>query len=354
MADSAYEYLPKEYALLGGLNSQYKSMYMDAMDVVREKLLFRPMTKDNRDILFPSKHHIASDGGKSSQGTEIKYEGSHLGCFAGGMFALGSKLFDLPGDMVIAEKLTDGCVWAYESMPVGVMAESFEIVPCDSLTSCAWDEKKWHDWLDPFQGPRMQAVEAYNADQKRLHAVAAAHVDRVMGEEEQDTVAKLSDPSSRKRSDASHEVDRLHARSFMDDDAADEDQAVLAEELFVPKVALSHDKYVATRILEERLPPGYTKIKARDYRLRPEAIESVFVMYRITGDESWREKGWKMFTAVERATKTEIAHAAIRDVTSVLMEQDDSMESFWLAETLKYYYLLFSEPDLISLDDYVL
>lgn len=32
----------------------------------------------------------------------------------------------------------------------------------------------------------------------------------------------------------------------------------------------------------------------------------------------------------------------------------DSMESFWLGETLKYFYLIFSEPDLISLDEYVL
>ena len=30
------------------------------------------------------------------------------------------------------------------------------------------------------------------------------------------------------------------------------------------------------------------------------------------------------------------------------------MESFWLAETLKYFYLLYSEPSLISLDEWVL
>lgn len=28
-------------------------------------------------------------------------------------------------------------------------------------------------------------------------------------------------------------------------------------------------------------------------------------------------------------------------------------QSFWIAETLKYFYLIFSEPELISLDDYV-
>ena len=29
------------------------------------------------------------------------------------------------------------------------------------------------------------------------------------------------------------------------------------------------------------------------------------------------------------------------------------MESFWMGETLKYFYLIFSDPSLISLDDFV-
>jgi mannosyl-oligosaccharide alpha-1,2-mannosidase len=29
-------------------------------------------------------------------------------------------------------------------------------------------------------------------------------------------------------------------------------------------------------------------------------------------------------------------------------------QSFWLSETLKYFYLIFSPPDLVSLDEYVL
>jgi mannosyl-oligosaccharide alpha-1,2-mannosidase len=32
----------------------------------------------------------------------------------------------------------------------------------------------------------------------------------------------------------------------------------------------------------------------------------------------------------------------------------DQCESFWLAETLKYFYLIFSEPGLVSLDEFVL
>ena len=61
-----------------------------------------------------------------------------------------------------------------------------------------------------------------------------------------------------------------------------------------------------------------------------------------------------MFQSIEKATRTEIASSAIRDVTSTNPPKMDSMESFWLGETLKYFYLIFSEPDVISLDDYVL
>jgi mannosyl-oligosaccharide alpha-1,2-mannosidase len=79
-------------------------------------------------------------------------------------------------------------------------------------------------------------------------------------------------------------------------------------------------------------------------------------MYRITGDKSWQEKGWRMFEAIIRATATDVGHSAILDVTATdrLPDKDDSMESFWLAETLKYFYLLFAEPDVISLDEWVL
>lgn len=353
MADSTYEYFPKQHALLGGLNSQYRTMYLDAMEVVRDRLLYRPMTKDARDILFVAKQIISPKEKNTSKQKTTKFEGTHLGCFAGGMFALGAKMFDIPSDMAIAEKLTNGCVWAYASTPVGVMAEEFELVACDSLNSCEWSETKWHQALDPQLKERFQAVEVYNMQQQILHEEAIANADRVWADEDDDTTLTISDPSSKTKRDTDTNIDDASpqtSRNIRDE----QDDGFVDVQPFVPKVPLSHEKYVAARISEERLPPGYTKIKARDYRLRPEAIESVFIMYRLTGDESWREKGWTMFNAVDRATKTDIAHAAVKDVTSQLMEQDDTMESFWLAETLKYYYLLFSEPSLISLDEFVL
>ena len=97
-----------------------------------------------------------------------------------------------------------------------------------------------------------------------------------------------------------------------------------------------------------------TRLISADTHRRPEAIESVFIMYRVTGDEYWREKGWNMFTAIQKYTVTQYGNSAINDVTSEAPYQLDEMESFWLAETLKYFYLLFSEPSLVSLDEYVL
>jgi len=61
-----------------------------------------------------------------------------------------------------------------------------------------------------------------------------------------------------------------------------------------------------------------------------------------------------MFKAIQSQTETMLAHSAINDVLSPAPGQVDEMESFWLAETLKYFYLLFSETSVIDLDEYVL
>ncbi|KEZ44269.1 Glycosyl hydrolase family 47 [Scedosporium apiospermum] len=87
---------------------------------------------------------------------------------------------------------------------------------------------------------------------------------------------------------------------------------------------------------------------------RPETVESLFYMWRITGDVKYREWGWEMFmsfmehTAVEGGGFTSLTNAnKVPPVTR------DNMESFWLAETLKYFYLLFSPDDLLPLDKVV-
>ncbi|KAH8675733.1 family 47 glycoside hydrolase [Xylariales sp. PMI_506] len=109
-------------------------------------------------------------------------------------------------------------------------------------------------------------------------------------------------------------------------------------------------------IREHRLPQGFTKITDARYLLRPEAIESIFVLYRTTGDRGLLESAWAMFQTIQTNTRTPLANSALEDVTvatSSEIQRTDSMESFWLGETLKYFYLIFSDPSVISLDEYV-
>ena len=101
------------------------------------------------------------------------------------------------------------------------------------------------------------------------------------------------------------------------------------------------------------VPPGTNKITGRGLN-RPETIESIFYMYRLTGDRKWQEKGWKMFTSWVNAASLPGGFSSIEDVTVEKFRYSDNMESFTFAETLKYHYLLQSEPDVLSLDDYVL
>ncbi|KAH9895530.1 family 47 glycosyl hydrolase [Xylariomycetidae sp. FL2044] len=107
---------------------------------------------------------------------------------------------------------------------------------------------------------------------------------------------------------------------------------------------------------KDHLPKGFTTAKDPRYLLRPEAIESVFVTYRITGDPELLTSAWDMFNAVNKGAEAQYGHASIKDVTQASddLPLEDYMESFWLAETLKYFYLIFSSPDVISLDEWVL
>lgn len=274
MADSAFEYLPKMAALLGGQLSEYQTMYEKAIDAATRYLLFRPLTPTNADILIAGTAHTETQNRKTT--VSINHEGQHLTCYTGGMYALGGKLFDRPKDVDIAVKLTEGCVWTYSAMKHGVMPEVFHMAPCADRDECEWDELAW----------KKQVV-------------------------------------------------------------LDADETITGN--------YDADMETADRIIkQERLSQGFTKIADRRYILRPEAIESVFILYRTTGRPDLLDTAWAMFTAIDEMTSTTLANSAVHDVTEPgTPVASDSMESFWMGETLKYFFLIFSEEQLVDLDEWV-
>lgn len=364
LADSTYEYLPKEHLLLGGVTDQYKNMYKKAMDAVRKTLLFRPMVKGERDLRFVASTNTLDPVRKLSPvSTDITHESSHLHCFLGGMVAVGAKAFGIEGDLDIAAKLTDGCVWAYESTATGIMPERFRVLPCDKETSCEWDETRWDLGLRRYSHYRDSEAKT------RFQSSESAYGHRVkMGDDykaSEPGVAGASVPLPMPGSTDSHESNPVYKRgSFaVGREPATPSSAPRGENFDtlenrqIEAARLPQPPFLSqseTTERHDRIPEGMTDIPSSEYLLRPEAIESVFIMYRLTGDNYWRVKGWKMFEAIIKYSRTELAHTGIKDVTATKPTQKDSMESFWTAETLKYFYLLFSDPSVVDLDKYVL
>eukprot|EP00850_Spirogloea_muscicola_P023529 SM000364S13664 [mRNA] locus=s364:793:1731:- [translate_table: standard] len=88
--------------------------------------------------------------------------------------------------------------------------------------------------------------------------------------------------------------------------------------------------------------------------LRPETVESVFYLHRITKDPKYREWGWAIFKAFEAHARVEGGgYASLGDVTMVPPPQRDKMETFFLGETLKYLYLLFADDGVLPLNAFV-
>lgn len=272
MSDSLYEYLPKQYMMLGGLLEQPRTMYENFMTVARKSLFFKPLNPANADIL------VAGHLKVTASGVSLSAQGEHLTCFAGGMIALASRIFDIPSDLKIGAALTEGCIWSYDSQVTGIGPEIFMPIMCDEKDDdCIWSDERWHSQITTPPPPTAE-----------------------------------------------------------------------------PDALAAYSQSVITTIRDRRLAPGFTGYLDTKYILRPEAIESVFMMYRITGEQKWADSAWRMFNAIVKQTKTSIAFSAISDVTSHKPQKTDSMESFWLAETLKYFYLIFSDWDVMDLDVYVL
>jgi mannosyl-oligosaccharide alpha-1,2-mannosidase len=85
--------------------------------------------------------------------------------------------------------------------------------------------------------------------------------------------------------------------------------------------------------------------------LRPETVESLFYLWRLTGNKTYQEWGWNIFQAFEKNSRVESGYVGLKDVNTGA--KDNKMQSFFLAETLKYLYLLFSPSSVISLDEWV-
>jgi hypothetical protein len=77
-------------------------------------------------------------------------------------------------------------------------------------------------------------------------------------------------------------------------------------------------------------------------------------MYHLTGDKMYQEWGWTIFQSFEKYTRLTDGYTSINDVRNKNnVGPRDKMESYFLAETLKYFYLLFDTTNLFPFDKWL-
>ncbi|KAL6708998.1 hypothetical protein ACN47E_002125 [Coniothyrium glycines] len=99
--------------------------------------------------------------------------------------------------------------------------------------------------------------------------------------------------------------------------------------------------------------PGFESILDGRALVRPEAIESVFYMYRITGEARYLDVAWDMWQAVEGILRAQIVGAE-QSLGKVQGDYDAlSTQHSRTMQTLKYFLLILSDPRVMSLDEWV-
>ena len=89
------------------------------------------------------------------------------------------------------------------------------------------------------------------------------------------------------------------------------------------------------------------------YNLRPELVESLFILYRFTGKKIYRKEAWNIFKRIRRICRIKHGYGNLIDTNRRPFEISNFMDSYFLAETLKYLYLIFTDSTFIPLSRYV-
>uniref|UniRef100_A0A8C1GGZ6 alpha-1,2-Mannosidase n=1 Tax=Cyprinus carpio TaxID=7962 RepID=A0A8C1GGZ6_CYPCA len=144
-------------------------------------------------------------------------------------------------------------------------------------------------------------------------------------------------------------------------DGAPDDKTGHQMELAAEITRTCHESYTRTSMKlgpeAFRFDGGVEAIATRQnekyFILRPEVIETYMYMWRFTHDPKYRQWGWEAVQALEKYCRVVGGYSGVRDVYANTPNHDDVQQSFYLAETLKYLYLLFSDDDHLPFEHWV-
>ncbi|KAI0741286.1 seven-hairpin glycosidase [Daedaleopsis nitida] len=288
-ADSGHEYLLKQYLLTGNEDVANLQMYLLMTNEVLTRLLYLTPTRQMMYI---------TDVGGSKYVPTHKFE--HLSCFFPGLLALGAHT--LPLNLSVID-------------PSGLSAEA----------------QRQH-----------RVLSQYNLRDLHLAVAEALTTSCYLMYKDQ--------PSG-----LGPDIADMHPKSTPWIDALEKWHAGGNKGPMPGLSAKSTTSVPFTETEQGTTPeaPSDYAIKRGVYLLRPETIESIYIMWKVTGDPIWRERGWEIFLSIEKETKTPDGYASLMSVMQSPAPKADEQPSYFLAETLKYFYLLFSNDDPVPLDKWV-
>ncbi|KAI6024434.1 glycoside hydrolase family 47 protein [Pisolithus marmoratus] len=304
-ADSGHEYTLKQYLLTAQTDKENLEMYIRmTMHVINNLIFISPQ----RQLVY-----VTDMATYKFEDTRVTHHFEHLSCFFPGLLALGVKM-----------------------------------LPLDDLESVGIDVEELTRDLLPRDREGYEALSEFNL--REIHLWAAEAIAQTCYITYADQPTGLGPEAVVMRAGGKFGITR-----WMD--------AVRAWD--------RHGRLGPPPGVGDKLPwsepPGLVSAKERDraavardygvrniaYYLRPEAVESFYILWRVTGDVRWRHRGWHVFQAIEREAKTPSGYACVDRVHMKVPVKLDLMPSYFLAETLKYLYLLFLDDDIVPLDRWV-
>ncbi|CEP64930.1 putative mannosidase MNL2 LALA0_S15e00606g [Lachancea lanzarotensis] len=306
-----YSNMVKFHQLLNGADTsedlQFSRFLVNSFDRIRKLMIFTPAlpNPDRQNLSFVNSLSTVSyhDTHLNEQIVRISpdYTMHHSSCSLASSFASLGKLLNDQGFLDQAENIARGCARMYKL--IGVMPESAHVGHC-LQQPCDYDSSE-----DKYQ--KAQVGEQLTAPGIK---VENSHIP---GKELSENPTKVY----------------IHE-----------------EEQSADPIKLSNSWLVGSPL------PEYIDGAVPRYDLFPEVIESIFYLYRITGDESWRHLGKDLWVltlqAIEQPSAKGVGRvSALENVFTG--EKVDCLPSDWFSRHLKFYYLLFQDPQAYSLDDYV-
>lgn len=293
-----------------------RKIFVQAMTQINDYMMFTPLTPLSENLTLISSLKIKTQLVPATNELNVEitklFDMHHGRCSLASTLGMGAKILGRDGYMTLADKVTSSCFELFKLFN-GIYAENMFLDPCNS-EQCSFDVT---DKLDRISGGY------YNSDRSAEQKDIGEGITLSEKEDKTDSLQRVISFASEQ------------GPAFLNINTEDIDM-------------------VAHQWKQDPSMPLWVNGIDRTSILSSNLIESIFYMYRISGESRWRKMGQTLFKMTLETLSS--SNSGAKGVWTINELHDDAKGkclSEWYSKTLKYYYLLFSNANDYTLDDYV-